>query len=41
VRRFTVVGLVTEARGCERNIWLFPDAVYCQLYEREPGADDA
>lgn len=39
VHRFTAAGVLTEARGCERHVPLFPKAMFCRLYEREPGAD--
>ena len=37
--RFTIAGKLTESRHCARHVPIFPDAMYCQLYEREPGAD--
>ncbi len=36
---YIMAGKFTTGRKCFHNVATFPQATYCPLYEREPGAD--
>jgi hypothetical protein len=39
LRRFIMVNVPMEDRGCFHHYVIFPNAKDCERYEREPGTD--